>query len=163
MTYKGIDFSAFFQGVGQQYNIRSGQMGCAFWSGWTNTNGYFLGNTWTSDDNPYYPGNQGDDVFPVMSRNGNRNTWNYKDYNDLNVMNNWYVRCKSIQLGYTLPKSWISKAGIQNLRVWLAGENLFDISNVKDGFDPEANYEMGTYSGLEVFSSSVSFGLDITF
>lgn len=125
LTYKGIDFSAFFQGVGQQYNIRSGQMGCAFWSGWTNTNGYFLGNTWTSDDNPYYPGNQGDDVFPVMSRNGNRNTWNYKDYNDLNVMNNWYVRCKSIQLGYTLPKSWISKAGIQNLRVWLAGENLF--------------------------------------
>ena len=39
---------------------------------------------------------------------------------------------------------------------------MFDISNVKDGFDPEANYEMGTYSGLEVFSSSVSFGLDIT-
>lgn len=56
-----------------------------------------------------------------------------------------------------------SKAGVQNLRVWLAGENLFDISNVKDGFDPEANYQMGTYSGLEVFSSSVSFGLDITF
>ncbi len=163
LTYKNFDFSAFFQGVGQQYNIRSGQMGCAFWSGWTNTNGYFLGNTWTSDDNPYYPGNQGDDVFPVMSRNGNRNTWNYKDYNDLNVINNWYVRCKSIQLGYTLPKNWISKVGIQNLRVWVAGENLFDISNVKDGFDPEANYEMGAYNGLEVFSSSVSFGLDITF
>ena len=163
LNYRNFDFSAFFQGVGQQYNIRSGQMGCAFWSGWTNTNGYFLEHTWTSDDNPVIPGNQGDDVFPVMSRNGNRNAWNYKEYNDLNVINNWYVRCKSIQLGYTLPKHWITKAGIQNLRVWVAGENLFDISNVKDGFDPEANYEMGTYNGLEIFSSSVSLGLDVTF
>lgn len=163
VTYKNFDFNCFFQGVGQQYNIRSGQMGCAFWSGWTNSNGYFLGRTWTSKDNSWYGNNQGNDVYPVMTRNGSRNNWNYKNYNDLNVVNSWYARCKSVSLGYTLPKNLISKAGLENLRVWVSGENLFDISNVKDGFDPEANYKMGTYGGVDVFSSTLSFGVDVTF
>lgn len=163
LKWKSFDFSSFFQGVGQQYVIRNGMMGCGFWTGYTNTNAYYLNNTWTDADAPFYANNQGNDVFPILSRNGNRNNWNYKHYNDVNVMNCWYVRCKSIQLGYTLPKVWSSKAGIQNLRVWVAGENLFDISNVKDGMDPEANYSMGAYSGVEIYSSSISFGLDITF
>ncbi|WP_455608400.1 hypothetical protein [Bacteroides rodentium] len=30
LNYKDFDFSIFFQGVGQQYNVRDGQMGCAF-------------------------------------------------------------------------------------------------------------------------------------
>lgn len=161
-NYKNFDFSCFFQGVGQQYNIRSGQMGCAFWSGWTNTNGYFLGRTWTQSGNPYFGGNS-DAQFPVMSRNGSRNTWNYKDYNDRNVINCWYARCKSIQVGYTLPKSLVAKAGISNLRLWVSGENLFDISNVKDGYDPETSYTSSTYGGVDIFSSTLSFGIDLSF
>lgn len=163
LRWKNLDFSAFFQGVGQQYNVRTGPMQCGFSSGWTNTNAYYLYNTWTDETAPYYAGNQGDDVFPILSRNGSRNNWNYKHYNDVNVIDSWYVRCKSLQLGYTLPKNIISKAGLQNVRVWISGDNLFDISNVKDGMDPEANYQSGTYNGVEVFSSSVSFGLDVTF
>lgn len=163
LTYKDFDFSAFFQGVGQQYSVRNGVMGCGFWTGYTSTNAFYLYNTWTDDEAPYYAGNRGKDVFPILSRNGKRNDWNYKNYNDINVMNNWYMRCKSIQLGYTLPRNLVTKVGIQNLRVWMAGENLFDISNIKDGFDPEANSSMGAYAGVEIFPSSVSFGLDITF
>ncbi len=163
LSYKNFDFSAFFQGVGQQYNVRSGTLSCGFYAGYTNQNHYFLDHTWTDDTAPYYPGNQGNDVFPILSRNGNRNTWNYKDYNDVNVMDNWYVRCKTLQLGYTLPKGLLSKVNIQNLRVWVAGENLFAISNVKDGYDPESSSSSGTYSGVEIFPKSVSLGLDITF
>lgn len=161
--YKDFDFSVFFQGVGQQYNVRNGQMGCAFWSGWTNTNGYFMDNTWyAGDPNGYHAANTSA-KNPLISRNGNRNNWNYKHYNDINVVNSWYARCKQIQLGYTLPKNLTSKVGIQNLRVWIAGENLFDFSNVKDGYDPEAAAKMSTYGGVDVFASSVSFGLDVTF
>lgn len=163
MNYKNFDLSVFFQGVGQQYNVRNGQMGCAFWSGWTNTNGYFMDNTWyTGDDQGYHTANL-DAKFPLISRNGNRNNWNYKNYNDINVINTWYARCKQVQIGYSLPKSWLNKAGLQRVRVWLAGENLFDISNVKDGYDPEASAKMATYSGVDVFASSVSFGVDVTF
>lgn len=162
-TYKNLDFSAFFQGVGQQYNVRNGQMGCAFWSGWTNTNGYFMDNTWYSgDEKGYHSANTGA-KFPLISRNGNRNNWNYKNYNDINVINMWYMRCKQIQVGYSLPKSLLSKTPLQKVRVWLAGENLFDISNVKDGYDPEAAAKMSTYGGVDIFASSVSFGVDVTF
>lgn len=160
-TYKDFDFSCFFQGVGQQYNVRNGQMGCAFWSGWTNTNGYFTDNTWYAG-NEYHPANT-DAKFPLISRNGNRNNWNYKNYNDINVINSWYARCKQIQIGYSLPKSLLAKTPLQKVRIWLSGENLFDISNVKDGYDPEAQAKMGTFAGVDIFASSLSFGLDVTF
>ena len=163
MNYKNFDLSVFFQGVGQQYNVRNGQMGCAFWSGWTNTNGYFMDNTWYAGDDQGYHAANLDAKFPLISRNGNRNNWNYKNYNDINVINTWYARCKQVQIGYSLPKSLLNKVGLQRVRVWLAGENLFDISNVKDGYDPEASAKMATYSGVDVFASSVSFGVDVTF
>ncbi len=159
--YKGFDFSCFFQGVGQQYNVRNGQMGCAFWSGWTNTNGYFMDNTWYAG-NEYHAANT-DAKFPLISRNGNRNNWNYKNYNDVNVINSWYARCKQIQLGYSLPKTLLAKTPVEKVRVWISGENLFDISNVKDGYDPEAAASMETFAGVDVFASSISFGLDVTF
>lgn len=162
-SYKGFDFSAFFQGVGQQYNVRNGQMGCAFWSGWTNTNGYFTDNTWYPGDDKGYHAANTSAKFPLISRNGSRNNWNYKNYNDINVINMWYARCKQMQIGYTLPKSLLSKTPLENVRVWLSGENLFDISNVKDGYDPEAAAKMGTFNGVDIFASSLSFGVDVTF
>lgn len=163
LNYKNFDFSCFFQGVGQQYNVRNGQMGCAFWSGWTNTNGYFMDNTWYAGDTYGYHEANTNAKFPIMSRNGSRNNWNYKQYNDINVVNSWYARCKQIQLGYTLPKAWLMNSPLEKVRVWIAGENLFDISNVKDGYDPEVQATMGTYNGVDIFSSSFSFGLDVTF
>ncbi|MGI6224522.1 MAG: SusC/RagA family TonB-linked outer membrane protein [Prevotella sp.] len=161
--YKGFDFKMFFQGVGQQYNVRNGQMGCAFWSGWTNTNGYFMDHTWYAGDPDGIHAANTDAKFPLISRNGNRNNWNYKNYNDVNVINNWYARCKELQIGYTLPRQWLINTPFQSIRAWVSGENLFDISNVKDGYDPETKSSMGTYSGVDVFASSISFGLDVTF
>ncbi|MGI6231855.1 MAG: SusC/RagA family TonB-linked outer membrane protein [Prevotella sp.] len=162
-SYKGFDFSMFFQGVGQQYNRRKGQMGCAFWSGWTNTSGIYMDNTWYAGDDKGYHAANLDAEYPIMSRNGKRNDWNYKNYNDINIHNDWYMRCKQIQLGYTLPTLLTKKFAVEKLRVWISGENLFDISNIKDGFDPEAQSSMGTYNGVDVFASSISFGLDVTF
>lgn len=163
LTWKNLDFTCFFQGVGQQYHVRNGQMGCAFWSGWTNTNGTFIDNTWyAGDEYGYHKANTGASQ-PLISRNGSRNAWNYKNYNDINVYNDWYMRCKQIQLGYTLPKTWLSRTPFEKVRVWVSGEDLFDISNIKDGYDPENQSSMGTFSGVDVFASSLSFGLDVTF
>ncbi len=163
LTWKNLDFTCFFQGVGQQYHVRNGQMGCAFWSGWTNTNGTFIDNTWyAGDEYGYHKANTGASQ-PLISRNGSRNAWNYKNYNDINVHNDWYMRCKQIQLGYTLPKTWLSRTPFEKVRVWVSGEDLFDISNIKDGYDPENQSSMGTFSGVDVFASSLSFGLDVTF
>lgn len=118
LNYKNFDFSCFFQGVGQQYNVRNGQMGCAFWSGWTNTNGYFMDNTWYAGDTYGYHDANLNAKYPLISRNGNRNNWNYKQYNDVNVVNTWYARCKQIQLGYSLPKSLLTRSPLEKVRIY---------------------------------------------
>jgi hypothetical protein len=127
---------------------------CPWYSGWTNQNKTFIGNTWT-EDNP-------NARYPIMSRNSARNTWNYKDYNDINVNNCWYMRCKNVQLGYTIPKNITQRAYIENLRVYVSGDNLFEIHNVKDGFDPESKSATGQ-GNIDVYARTLSFGVNVTF
>lgn len=49
-----------------------------------------------------------------------------------------YIRLKSLQIGYTFPKKWMSVAGIEKLRVYFQGSNLFTIDDLPKGFDPES-------------------------
>lgn len=87
-SYKGFDFSAFIQGVGQQNLIREGNLRGPFVSWWMNQNKTYLYDTWT-EDNP-------NARFPILSFDGSVNNWNYSQYNDINVMNVWYARLKNI-------------------------------------------------------------------
>lgn len=153
-NYKNIDFSMFIQGVGKQNVVREGSLSSPWNTGWTNQNATFMGNTWTE--------NNTDARYPIMSRNGARNNWNYKWYNDINVSNCWYARAKNIVLGYTLPKSWLKKVSLENLRLYIAADNLFEFSNVKDGFDPESKVATGQ-GNVDVYARTVSFGIDLTF
>lgn len=153
-NYKNFDFSMFIQGVGKQNVVREGSLSSPWNTGWTNQNATFMGNTWTQDNT--------DARYPIMSRNGARNNWNYKWYNDINISNCWYARAKNIVLGYTLPKSWLKKASLENLRLYIAADNLFEFSNVKDGFDPESKVATGQ-GNVDVYARTVSFGIDLTF
>jgi TonB-dependent starch-binding outer membrane protein SusC len=47
-----------------------------------------------------------------------------------------YLRCKQMQLGYTVPNNILSKAGIDRLRVYVQALNLFTVTKYK-GIDPE--------------------------
>jgi TonB-linked SusC/RagA family outer membrane protein len=153
-SYKGIDFSCFIQGVGNQNLIREGNLRGPFISWWMNQNKTYLGNTWT-EDNP-------NARFPLLSFNSSINNWNYSQYNDINVMKVWYARLKNICIGYTLPKAWLTKIGIENLRFYLSADNLFDISNVDDGYDPETQASTGQ-GKIDCYSRTLSFGIDLTF
>lgn len=154
LNYKNFDFTMFVQGVGQQYLVREGQLSSPWFSGWTNQNAIFWGNTWTEDNT--------NAKYPIMSRNGSRNNWNYKQYNDINVSSIWYARAKSVVLGYTLPKTLVHRASIDNLRVYMSADNLFEFSNVKDGFDPESKAATGQ-GNVDVYARTISFGIDLTF
>ena len=72
----------------------------------------------------------------------------------------YYIRLKSIELGYTLPKKWIKKVGINNCRVFTNGYNLLTITNI-DYVDPEAaeGWMSFYYPQLRV----ISFGFNINF
>lgn len=47
-----------------------------------------------------------------------------------------YLRLKNLSIGYTLPKQWLSKIGIDRIRVYCNIQNLFTITGY-DGYDPE--------------------------
>lgn len=49
-----------------------------------------------------------------------------------------YLRLKSLQIGYTFPGKWMKKAGIEKLRIYAQGSNLFTIDKLPKGFDPES-------------------------
>ncbi|NEU10339.1 TonB-dependent receptor [Flavihumibacter sp. R14] len=59
------------------------------------------------------------------------------------VQDGSYLRVKHVVLGYNLPKSFVSRAKMQNARIYLAAQNLFTFTNYT-GYDPEVN---ATYTG----------------
>ena len=81
-----------------------------------------------------------------------------------------YIRLKNIALGYTFPKKWISKWGIENLRVYMNLQNLITLTGY-DGYDPEigastsdiTGYVYGLDNGRYPSPTTFSFGLNLTF
>ncbi|EOR93911.1 TonB-dependent receptor [Arcticibacter svalbardensis MN12-7] len=156
LDYKGFDFSAFLQGVGQQNIVRTGYLSGPFVTWFANQNSTFLGKTWTTTDtNAPYP-------IMTYANNGAVTTWNYSNTNDINVIHARYLRAKVLTLGYTLPKNIVDKAGIEKVRFSVTGNDLFVISNVKDGLDPEMN-SSATNGTILPYTKTLLFGVDVTF
>jgi TonB-linked SusC/RagA family outer membrane protein len=66
-----------------------------------------------------------------------------------------YLRCRVLQIGYRFPTSLLSKAKIDNARIYIQGQNLFTITNY-GGLDPAMGTRDGT-NATEVFSN-VDYG-----
>ena len=80
--------------------------------------------------------------------------------NDASIQNAWYARMKNITVGYTLPKSLLNKWNIEKIRVYFSGDNVCEITGVKDGYDPEKSAASRTSLP---FNRSWTLGLDVTF
>ncbi len=76
------------------------------------------------------------------------------------LQNASYVRLKNISLGYNLPKGWLSKAGIERVKLFLSGENLLTFSAL-EGLDPESPSDTrgAFYSNVK----KITFGLKVSF
>ncbi|MDR1456404.1 MAG: SusC/RagA family TonB-linked outer membrane protein, partial [Tannerella sp.] len=73
-----------------------------------------------------------------------------------------YLRLKNGSLGYTLPKQWTDKAGIEKLRLYVSGTNLFTLSTLSKYYlDPEA--QSGNVNMYYPQQRTVSFGLSMNF
>ena len=71
-----------------------------------------------------------------------------------------YVRLKSAQIGYTLPKKWMSKINIENLRIFVEGSNLFTLDGLPEGIDPESP---SVNNGYYPQQRTIMGGLSLTF
>lgn len=71
-----------------------------------------------------------------------------------------YLRLKSAEIGYTIPRQWLGFLGVQNLRVYINAYNLFTITGVK-GLDPEHPAQM--YGYMYPLNRTYNFGASVTF
>ena len=152
-SWKGFDFNAFFQGQLKQNIMRSAWMSYPFQAIWTNQNPAFLGNTWTSEHT--------DAPFPRLTVDNQRSAWNYAN-NDFMLQNNRYIRLKSLIVGYTLPQNISRKVKLERVRVYFSGNDLWEMTSIKDGFDPEMGEASVDNNGYP-FARTWSFGLNIGF
>lgn len=82
-----------------------------------------------------------------------------------NIMMMWVGvasgRLKNVEIGYTLPKAWTSKAGIQNVRIYVQGQNLLTFDNLGDvDMDPEIKNGDGSWFPVQ---RVINIGLNMTF
>ena len=152
VEYKNFDFSFFFQGTGQSYRIIGGTQYFIPGSGQG-----VMGNVYANYKDCWTEENPSQDVFwPRLSESTNPNnnyasTWWKKDMS--------FLRLKSIELGYTLPRSITKAICSNNIRFFVSGNNLFYISKFKL-WDPE----LDTADGLKYPSMrSVMFGFQLNF
>ncbi len=155
-SWKGFDFSMLAQGA-TQYRINlngvltqpfvgNGNIPTFLLDRWHRVDPFDKNSAWVPGKYPSIrqDGNASNNL------NGNVSTfWNY------NVN---YLRIKSLEIGYTLPEKLTKKIGLQKLRVYANGYNLFTFDNIKI-IDPEVNAGSGRQYPQQKI---LTFGVNVT-
>ncbi len=142
--YKNFDFSAFFYGSQGNDVVNYVKYWTDFpqvFRGGINKDALYKsailvdasGNPTTVNDPNARVANAGATV-PVLETNGNAS--NSGRFNSFYVEDGSFLKCRSLLLGYTLPSSPLKKIGIDKLRIYVQGSNLFTITKYT-GLDPE--------------------------
>ena len=141
--YKGFDATVFFQGVGKRDYWLGGTYFWGFTDEWSVPLKYNL-DTWTPQNpDAYYPVNK------IGAWYNQQTQTKYKQ-------NAAYARLKQVTLGYTLPKALTSRVKINRARFFVTGQNLFEITDLHEAFDPEL-LDGQTYP----ISRSIAFGIQV--
>ncbi|UIR55883.1 TonB-dependent receptor [Sphingobacterium sp. SRCM116780] len=149
VDYKGFFVNLFVQGVGKRDYWPSGQ---AFWPVSTQ---YFTVQQWQYDNT--WSEENTDAYFPKISARNTRNQSTQTKY----LQDASYLRLKNLTIGYNFNKSLLEKIKMNNLQVYLSGENLFFLSKIKGNYDPESAPNNGAVA--YPFSKTYSLGLSLSF
>ncbi|MFV0507262.1 MAG: SusC/RagA family TonB-linked outer membrane protein [Bacteroidales bacterium] len=145
-SWKGLDLSLFFQGVGKR----------DLWTG----DGRFFGieNQWhvpMRETLDYWTEDNKDARLPRPYINGGHGN---RQVSTLYLQDASYLRLKQLTIGYTLPKRWINGRSVDKVRLYFTGQNIFTITKLSSLYDPENTNLLGY-----PVPKSYSFGLNITF
>jgi len=109
--------------------------------------------SWVQWTNPWSVSNP-DGIWPRLAGPGNNVTTTSFWLDNLA-----YLRVKNVQIGYNLPKRWMSKLSVDNLRIYASAENLATFTKFR-GLDPE---RMGNASDMYPLNKSFSIGINLGF
>ena len=153
IAYKGFDLSLNFTGAANTNILINAPSMMPFsleYPGYNVLQHYY--------DNRFIPGAEDNSnaIFPVVHAGNSAN--NYQ-VSTLYMRNANYLKLKTAEFGYNFRKELVKKVGIESLRLFLNGNNLFCIDNVKI-VDPETeNMEVSRYPSQR----AVTVGLQIGF
>ena len=152
--WKGLDVNVHFQGVGKSTYFINGSTVYMFsgGDGWgnvleemANSNRWILGVN--EDPNADYPR-----LTYGNNENNNRSSTFW-------LRNGAYLRLKTLDIGYSLPKAIVRKVHMNNVRLFFTGTNLLTFSKFKL-WDPEMGSTDGKkYPLSKTFSMGVSVNL----
>ena len=182
--YKNLDLSIFFNGTyGNKvlnYNLMGqGHNGLSHMTSyWTNQQKIVTQRAQLVPADGVYSDNWYDDITNVKVANSGTRMPRITtaDPNDNDRMSDRYIedgsylRIKNITLGYTLPKSLLSRMKMENVRVYVNIQNLYTFTRYT-GYDPEVGAStqdaqgmtFGVDNGRYPSPTTYSFGLNITF
>ncbi|WP_240755285.1 TonB-dependent receptor [Pedobacter sp. SYP-B3415] len=149
--YRNFDFNIFFQGVqgNELFNAVKRTTYSASGPSYNKLSGIL--DAWS-------PQNPGGSV-PIISTSDANGNFNASDFY---IEDGSYLRVRNVTLGYTLPKSLMSRLKTGPLRIYATANNLFTFTNYS-GFDPEIGMDN---NGLDVGrypqARSFIFGLSLT-
>ena len=93
-------------------------------------------------------------AYPRLSFGGNSNNYRASTFW---LRDGSYLRLKTLEFGYTLPKQIVNKIMFNNIRIFFRGSNILTFSKFKL-WDPELHSSTGTEYPL---SRSLTFGLTV--
>ncbi|GHT59071.1 SusC/RagA family TonB-linked outer membrane protein [Bacteroidia bacterium] len=154
--WKGFDLAFDFSGGALASWYQEWEQRNPFHDGGNNPQ-YYMTDTWRltdiwDADSKLIPGK-----YPMLliGNSSHSNYWNSTFWKH----NVWYTKLRNFEFGYTVPKSILSKASISDLRLYVAGSNLFTLTNIK-GIDPETEETNGLgYPTTRI----INIGLNIKF
>jgi TonB-linked SusC/RagA family outer membrane protein len=158
LGYKNFDLSLFFQGSARSSffidptavtNFDDGIFGTAPFVNNAQILEAYANDHWSEENQNLYALWPRLSVFDVPN-NQQRSTWWLRDGS--------FIRLKSAEAGYTLPRSWTSKAHMESARIYFSGINLLTFSKFKL-WDPELAGNGFAYPIQKVFN----VGLKLTF
>ncbi|HET9504392.1 MAG TPA: TonB-dependent receptor [Hymenobacter sp.] len=133
--YKNFSLNVDLVGGGMQSFQRAWELLIPFQNNGTSP-AYLFEDRWHradpfNPDSPWVPGK-----YPSIRRTGGEN--NFNRVNNYLIRTVRYLRLRNIELGYNLPKAWLSKVNLQGVRVYVNATNLVTFSTIKDlDVDPE--------------------------
>lgn len=155
-NWKGLDVNVHFQGAGKSTYFIYGKSVHAFSMGeWGVPFKGMLDDRWISADISGDPATENPNAtYPRLSYGGNNNN---QQNSTFWLRNGSYIRLKTVEIGYTLPKSIINKIHFNNVRIFLTGSNLLTWSDFKL-WDPELGDSRGEKYPL---TKSLTLGMTV--
>ena len=159
-SYSNFDLTIFFQGAGGHEVFTTGDFMAPFIQQGLGSGLSMWTDRWHRSDpsdlySEWIPGTMPELRPTGFSLNESTSTWTRQIAD--------YLRLKTIEIGYTLPKRWLTSWGIENLRIYLNGFNTLTFTSrngIIKTMDPEnSSSSLRYYPQMKTYN----FGVNLTF